>query len=108
MVLCLLAHEERLRLSASREGRTGDRVGSHRHPADGGRIPRAGLFGGELRQRAEALRAEDRALGVDQVFGGLTAGQHDRSDHQRVLTQLGQQALAGSRPSVHSHAGYSS
>ena len=54
-------------------------------------------------QRAEAGGAEDRALGVDQVLGGPAAGQHDFADHERVVTELGEQPLSRGRLCVESH-----
>ena len=106
MLLDLLAHEERLRLGAARERRACDRVGAHRHPADRARPPVPGLRGDQLGERLKAVGAQDRALGVDQVLRGLSAGQHHLADHERVLSQLREQPLAwGEDPSsrVHDH-----
>ena len=103
MRLDLLAHEERLDVGAAGERGARDRIGAHRHPADRGRVPGAGLVGDELGEREEAGRPEDRALGVDQVLRGPPARQHDLADHERVLAQLGEQSLAGGRPCVEAH-----
>ena len=93
MRLDLLAHEEGLDGGTAGEGRAGDRVSAHRHPANRGGVPGASLAGDELRQGAEAGRAQDRALGVDQVVGGGAAREHNLTDHQGVRAQLGDQPL---------------
>ena len=60
-------------------------------PAHRGRPQAAGLTRHELSEGEEALRPEDRALGVHVVVGLQAAGQRDLADHQRVLAQLGRQ-----------------
>ena len=46
-------------------------------------------------ERREALRAQDRALGVDVVVGRRAARERDLADHERVLAQLLDETLAG-------------
>src|SRR5436305_4252527 len=70
VLLGLLTHEEGLDRGASGERGTGDRVGAHRHTADRGGTPLAGLGGYKRRERVEPIWAEDRALGIDEVLGG--------------------------------------
>ena len=67
--LDVLAHEEGLAVEAAGERGAGDRVGPHRHPADRGRPPLAALRRDQLAERGEAVREQDRALGVDVVGG---------------------------------------
>ena len=95
VLLDVLADEERLHVRAAGERRAGGRVGAHRQPADGGRLPLAGVVGDELGQRGEARRAQDRALGVDVVLRGGAGGERHLADHERVLAQLGVEGLPG-------------
>ena len=67
--LGVLAHEEGLRAGAPGERGAGERVGAHRHAADRRAAPRGHLRREQHGERAEALRAQDRALGVDVVVG---------------------------------------
>ena len=50
----------------------------------------------ELAERAEAHRPENRPLGVDVVLRGAAAREGHLTDHERVLTQLGDQAVRAS------------
>ena len=104
MLLDLLADKERLHLGAAGERRAGDRIGSHRHPADGGRIPFTRLGGDQLGERREPAAEQDRAFGVDQVVRKDPARQHDVADHQGVLAQCLQQARTGLGVSLERHA----
>ena len=56
-------------------------------------MPLERLIADELGERAEALQAEDRALRIDEILGRCAAAQDDLTDDQRVLAELGQQAL---------------
>ena len=80
---------------AAGERGAGDRVGAHRHAADGRGAPLGHLRGEQRAERGEARRAQDRALGVDVVLGARAARERHLADHQRVLAQLLEQALAG-------------
>jgi hypothetical protein len=59
-----------------------------------------GGLGDQLAERTEAGRAEDGPLRVHVVLRGAAAREGDLADHERVLAQLGHEAVAG----VHARA----
>ncbi len=93
--LGVLADEKGLGIGAPRKSGTCDGVGPHRQAAHGRPVPGCHLGRQELPQGREALRPEDRPLGIHVVLGHRAAGQRDLPDHQGVLAQLGDQPLAG-------------
>jgi hypothetical protein len=99
--LDLLAHEEPLGARASRERRAGERIGAHGRAADRRAAPRRHLRGEQERQRGEAVREQDRALGVDVVLGLAAAGERDLAEHERVLAKAGDEASAGALETLH-------
>jgi hypothetical protein len=99
VLLPLLAHEESLHGGSGAERGARHRIAAHRHPAHSGRPDPLSLGRDQLAQRAEAVQAQDGALGVHVVARLLPARQRDLADHERVLAQFRDQAL----PSGFSH-----
>ena len=95
VLLLVLAHEERLDGRARGQRGARDRVGAHSDPAHGGRAHALRLGRHQLAERAEAVRQQDRPLGVDVVLRRLAARERHLADDERVLAQLGYQAVAG-------------
>ena len=58
------------------------------------------LRGNQGPQRGEPLGEQDRALGVDVVGGSRAARERDVADHERMLAQLSDQAIAGAGEST--------
>src|SRR4051794_28449577 len=73
-------------------------IRAHRHSADGCRPALRRLGGDQLSSGAVRGGAQQGALGIDVVLGLPPAGEGDLADHQRVLTQLPEQALPGPHP----------
>jgi hypothetical protein len=95
VVLGLLANEEGLRIGTPYEPGTGDRIGSHRHSADGRGASQTRLLGNELAEREEASRLHDRLLRVNQICRLASARKSEVAEHQSVLAQLLNQYLSG-------------
>ena len=106
--LGVLAHEEALCLRPARKRRAGDRVGAHRHAADGRGLPFLGARGQQSRKRLKTLGSQDRALGVYVVGGDGPARERDLADHERVRSQLRDQLSAARRACLRLVAGWTS
>ena len=100
--LAVLAHEEGLDGSPRGQSRAGHGVGAHGRASHRRRAHSLRLRRHELAQGAKAGRKEDRALGVDVVLRGASAGERHLADHEGVLAQLGDESLVGiAHPSEH-------
>jgi hypothetical protein len=74
VLLALLAHEEGDQALAARSSdrRAGERVGSHRQPADGHGVASGRLLGDERTGGPKGGWAQKRPLGVDVVLSRLS------------------------------------